>query len=434
MSLSQSEGGRTIPNNLDAWLAHWLTLHEVGIDLGLTRIRQVWQRLGAPNLASQHVITVAGTNGKGSSVQMLAQLLMKKGVSVATFTSPHIHAFNERITFFDCAESINVSQVADEALLRAFERIEAARDEITLSYFEASALAAFLCFADVLPDVVILEVGLGGRLDAVNIIDADATLIASIGIDHEAYLGSDIEGIAREKAGVMREGQISVYASSHMPDAIVDEAARIGAVLTHYGRDFQLKNAAVLMADLSVHLPTSFVRLGQHQCENACGVLALLVRLGYLTQSDQASVTEVLSTFALAGRFEKVSEQPLIVLDVAHNEDSVRALRETLQLYPTTGKRVAVVGMLVDKAHHNVFAHIHDCFDVWHLATLSGERGFAASQLAERLLAVSPNANINAHDTVGHAIDAAQAQLSRDDQLIIFGSFVTVAEAQTHFG
>ncbi len=409
--------------SLNDWLQHFETLHPVGIDMGLARVADVWQRLcqqfGINRLARRKVITVAGTNGKGSACQMLSLLLSAQGYRVGLYTSPHIHRFNERV-------KINDREADDAELVRAFAAIEAARGDTTLSYFEATTLAGLLVFAWQQLDFAVLEVGLGGRLDAINIIDADAALITSIALDHEAFLGSDLSQIALEKAGICRPHHPAVYAQTGVYDSVLNFVEHHHIALLANGRDYNINGTQIVWGRRVLTGPDNIAELGPQQISNCAGVLLLLAQLDLLPD-DYATP---LAGFALAGRLQRLATQPDIILDVAHNEAAALALaafiRRQQGSYPRT---FAVIGMLADKDHAAVLQAFDGLFDAVFCAPTWGERGLSAQDLAavaKHTLACP----VHVHTSLKQALKVAQQQANPADLIIAFGSFL-VAQALT---
>ena len=422
-------------SSLSQWLSWQETLHPSSIELGLDRVTEVFQRLH-PSLPAIPVISVAGTNGKGSSVALLEAIYQNAGYKTACYSSPHIHRYNERI-------HLNGEEVSDEAICEAFERVDQARchdlnhaqsgnKEISLTYFEFGTLAALDIFYSAEPDVIILEVGLGGRLDAVNIIDADVALITSIGIDHTAWLGHDRETIAREKAGIMRKGRPAVYSSPDMPESIRTVANDVGATLYQRNKDFSWKNGAGFAAwdwqseqHQRTALPTPSLR-GTHQLDNAAGVLMVIECLSDKLPVSQKDVKAGLLSVSVPGRFQCLGGDPMHILDVAHNEDSMKSLAELLNGQVCGGYNVAVLGMLADKDHAAALKVMLPEIKKWYIADLDVPRGTKAQQLADVIKGLDPSADVSCFSDVKQAINAADSEVESGDRVIIFGSFYTV--------
>ncbi len=411
-------------STLDDWLSWQEGLHPSEIDLGLARVHEVLCRLGRDKPAHP-VVTVAGTNGKGSSVTLLAAIYRAAGYRVGAFTSPHLLRYNERIR-------IDGEEVADELLCQTFERIDQARGEISLTYFEFGALAAIDCFAAAEVDVAILEVGLGGRLDAVNIIDADVALITSIGVDHEAWLGSDRETIGREKAGIMRAGCPVVCGDPDPPASIASAADALGARLYAQGVDFDIQRqqnqwrwrAGSRCRDA---LPMPALR-GRYQLQNAAAVLMVVELLARQLPVSQAHLREGLGTARLAGRFQVLPGAIPLILDVAHNPQAGEALAGNLRAWPTPGETHAVVAMMADKNMVEIFSALIPEVDHWHLTGIDTPRAAPPEQLEEALTALGQH-QLTIHASVAQAIERVRAGARAHDRIVVFGSFYTVAEA-----
>jgi dihydrofolate synthase / folylpolyglutamate synthase len=419
---------------LAAWLQRQERSHPNSIDLGLARVREVAARLQL--LTPPHrTLTVGGTNGKGSTVAFLDALLRAAGLKVGRFTSPHLARYNERI----CIDGV---EAADDELIASFARIDAARGDITLTFFEYNALAALDLFARAAVDVAVLEVGLGGRLDATNIIDADVAVVCSIGIDHVDWLGSTAEAIGREKAGIFRAGRPAVLGSADMPRSVYAAIEALGARAVIPGRDYQLRaRAAGWDFDCGdVHLrelPPPALR-GELQLGNAATALAALVALlgqDFNKVLPTETVARALREVRIRGRFQ--SRAPAHegdvewILDVAHNVPAAEALRANLATLPKA-RTLAVCAVLGDKDIAGILAAMAPAIDGWVLAGLQGPRAVATRELAARLPA---GATLLAQaDDVVAACRAARAAASPGDRIVVFGSFLTVGPALEFLG
>lgn len=415
-------------SSLKEWLNWQEGLHPSTIELGLERVSEVFNRLH-PNPPPCPVITVAGTNGKGSSVAMLESIYQNAGYKTGVYTSPHLLRYNERIR-------LNAEEVSDRDICQAFERIDQARlkddEQISLTYFEFGTLAALDIFYRAKPDVMILEVGLGGRLDAVNIIDADVALITSIGIDHTAWLGHDRETIGREKAGIMRKDRPVIFSGKDMPESIGATAKELGAILYQRGPDFQWKHGVTYSSwdwksasQQRTALPQSNLR-GDHQLDNAAGVLMVLECLADKLSVNQKQVKAGLLSVSVPGRFQCVIGDPMHILDVAHNEASIACLAELLSCQTCGGDNVAVLGMLSDKSHAEALLSMLPHIKKWYIADLDVPRGMKASGLAEILRGLDKNTELACFESVELAINAADSEAQPGDRVIVFGSFYTV--------
>ena len=422
-------GERAPPfSRLSDWLSWQETLHPNAIDLGLDRLQRTLDRLGWQRPACP-VITVAGTNGKGSCVALTARILKEAGYRVGTFTSPHLLRYNERIV-------VDGSEVSDEALVAAFERIDAARGEDTLTFFEFNAAAALLVFADAGLDAVVLEVGMGGRLDAVNVVDADVALVTSIDLDHCDWLGRDRETIGREKAGIFRAGRPAIFGSRDMPASIREAAQRIGADLQQLGRDFNwVRNGASWTwrgrASEQRDLPAPALH-GEIQYDNASAVLAALQALASRLRVSRSAIERGLQTVALPGRFQVVrpsAPQPIEwILDVAHNPAAAHTLAAQLAARATSGRTIAVCGVLGDKDVEGIVNELRQSFDIWIVVGLQGARAVAPDALAARVGDLGANVEAVAADVVA-GCQAAEALARAGDRIVVFGSFLTVGPA-----
>jgi dihydrofolate synthase/folylpolyglutamate synthase len=409
---------------LREWLDWQVRLHFTAIELGLDRCRFVAERMGLldPGFA---VISIAGTNGKGSSAAMLDQIYRRDGYRTGKYTSPHLVRYNERIC-------VNGAEVTDEELCDSFQRIDEARGDVSLTFFEFGTLAAIDIFRRAGIDVAIMEVGLGGRLDAVNILDADVALLTTVDLDHEEWLGHDRESIGWEKAGIFRPGRVAVCADPDPPAAVVQHAARIGARLLCLNRDFHLQESGPSwnwrFGD-AVHagLPRPFVH-HERYAQNAAGVLAVLELLAPGLPVSDAAVRAGLAEFRLPGRLQIVPGEVSYVMDVAHNPQAARVLAANLERLPCAGESHLVIGMLRDKNHQAVLQALSGSARRWYFASLDGERGSPAARLAEAFAATGNTGAASTHESVEAALVAA-AGAAAGDRIIVTGSFVTVGAA-----
>ena len=413
------------PKTLDGWLAYLETLHPKAIAMGLERVALVHSRMGV-TLACP-VVTVTGTNGKGSTCVLLEAVYRCAGHKTGLYTSPHLVRYNERVKVAGEAQD-------DAALIAAFNAVEDARGGVPLTYFEYGTLAAFLIFERAGLDVAVLEVGLGGRLDAVNIVDADVAIITSVDIDHIDYLGPTREDIGREKAGIFRPGRPVVCADPDPPASLVAYARALGAPVVQLGRDYgyvaQDRQWQYWGPGGKRHgLPFPALR-GTYQLANASTALAAIDLLRERLHVGAGAVREGLVAVELQGRFQVLPGVPTIVLDVAHNPHAARALAATLATMGRFPQTIAVLGILADKDVGGVIDAIKQCVDRWFVATLPGPRGASAAAVVAALVAAGIAAEATrTFDDVGSAFAAARAAASDADRIIVFGSFLTVAAA-----
>jgi dihydrofolate synthase/folylpolyglutamate synthase len=401
-------------------LADWLrwqeSLNPRAIELGLDRVRQVAQRLSLPD-EKPRTLTIAGTNGKGSSATLAALILSEAGYRTGLYTSPHLLRYNERI-------AIDGAPVSDADLCRAFMAIERARAETLLTYFEFGTLAALWLFREAGIDAQVLEVGLGGRLDAVNLVDADVALITNIGLDHTDWLGSDRESIAREKAGILRAGRPAICADENPPAAIAGAARALQAPLLQIGRDFSFTSGPKTWnwdgsGGALRDLPLPGLR-GTMQFRNASGVIAGLRSLP-LNVPD-AAIRRALPALQLAGRYQRIGD---VILDVGHNAEAAAVLADNLRSDKPAGRILLVLGMLSDKPVEAVGRELARCAQGVYLGTLPGPRGLTAGALAQRLQGSGLDCRICADIPAAYAQARSEAQAG--DWLVVTGSFLSVA-------
>lgn len=411
---------------LEDWLEWQQSLHPNAIELGLERVARVLQRTGwrAP---AQPVITVGGTNGKGSCVALLDAMLRAAGHRVGTFTSPHLVDYRERIR-------LDGACVTEAALVSAFERVADALGGDSLTFFEFSTLAALLVFEVEAPDVLVLEVGMGGRLDAVNVVDPDVAIVVSVGLDHMEWLGPDVESIAREKAGIFRAGRPAICGMSVPPHSLLEVAAGLGARLRLRERDFRVHEHADDRWDYAdaqgelADLPAPAL-VGVAQVGNAAVAIAALRELSTRLPLPRVALEQGLRDVRLPGRFQRIAGAGGIewVLDVAHNPDAAATLAANLARYPTRGRTLAVCGMLGDKDVGAVLGALRDRVDLWLAATTDGPRGLADVALAAR--AAARGIRMTAAGSVPEAMRLAAGMAAAGDRIIVFGSFCTVGPA-----
>ena len=418
---------------LSSWLQHLENGVAGGeIEMGLARVGAVRDRMGLKPVCP--LIVVGGTNGKGSVCAYLTQIYHEAGYRVGTLTSPHLLRFNERI-------AINGEAVADDLIVSAFEHIETARAEIPLTYFEFNTLAAVDVFIRQQVDVMILEVGLGGRLDAVNIFDADVAVITSVDLDHEAFLGDTVEKVAFEKAGIMRAGKPVICAQIPVPHSLSSHAAEVGADLLLLGRDFDCHKMEMQQWSYRFHPQESSLYTGEHarhalpipvlrgnfQLSNAACALTVLECLSERLPLDIGAIKRGLLRVRHPGRFQVLPGRPVTVLDVGHNPHAARALRSSLIALPYAEKRMAVFSMLADKDIDAVLEIIKDQFDCWLIAPLALPRGMTVQALQQKFIQHNITA-VTAYPDVKQAYQAALSEAGENDRIVVFGSFHTVAE------
>ena len=411
---------------LDEWLAHCERLHPQNIDMGLDRVRQVANAMALR--FEVPVITVAGTNGKGSTCAMLEACLLQAGYRPGVYTSPHLVHFEERCR-------VHGETVHAQDLLPHFERVEAARQQagdISLTYFEFTTLAILSLLAASTLDAVILEVGLGGRLDAVNVVDADCAIITSIDLDHMEFLGNDREAIGFEKAGIMRPGRPVVVSDPVPPQSVIDQAKRLGADLWQFGVDYNFSGDKLQWSWAGRGRRYSGLAYpalrGANQLVNASGVLSALQALRERLPVTAQAVRNGLAMVELPGRFQIVPGQPSLVLDVAHNPHAVAALAENLDamgFYPTTH---AVFGAMADKDLAPMLARVGPLVDRWYFCDLPTPRAARAEQLQAAWQAGNTRADVSAHTYADPqaALQAAVSAADPADRIVVFGSFFTV--------
>lgn len=421
-----------LPSTLDGWLDYISAQHPSHIAMGLERVRAVWARMQPVNPQAPINIIVGGTNGKGSTCAMLERILSVAGYRTGCFTSPHLLHYRERVR-------VGLRVVDDVEHCAAFAEVERARGDTPLTYFEFSTLAALRIFASREVDVAVLEIGLGGRLDAVNIVDGDCAIVVSVDLDHMEYLGPDRESIGREKAHIYRAGRPAIYGESNPPTSLLEHAAAIGAPLQVLGRDFgfQLQGQQWQFhgpVGKRHSLPIPALR-GPYQLGNASVVLAALDALRDRLPISQGDVRRGLLEVELAGRMQVLPGRPAIILDVGHNPHAARELEDALGSMGFYERTFAVFAMLKDKDSAAVASIVKNRIDHWYLAGLTGERGMSSAQLAGRLAEAGvPSNSLSQHVDVAGALAAAKAGATPNDRILVFGSFHTVADAMVALG
>jgi len=415
-------------SSLEQWLAYQTQVHPQSIDLSLDRLRLVLERLNwrQPKVP---VVTIAGTNGKGSVSGYCTAILAAAGYRVGTFTSPHLRDYRERIRIHD-------RLVSAAELVSVFERIEAARGEVGLTFFEFNTVAALLLFDASRLDAWVLEIGMGGRLDAVNVVDPDVTVIVSIGFDHQEYLGATIEAIAGEKAGIFRQGRAAVLGSREMPGIVEERARAIGAPLKRLGNEYSYtrEGAAWHYRGSRWNLPRlpAPALLGDMQYANAATAIAALEEIDARLSIPGAAVAQGLRQVRLAARFQVIAPSrplaPTWILDVAHNPAAARVLARNLRDLPSDGQTLAVCGILADKDAAGVVAELKDCVHAWWCVTTDGDRSRSGSSLAQTVKQAVA-APVEAADSASAGCAAALARAQPQDRIVVFGSFHVVGPA-----
>jgi len=413
--------------NLQQWLSYLEQLHPSEIDMGLERVQDVAQRLGLQRIASK-IVTVTGTNGKGSTCAFLASLVAQQGLKVGVYSSPHLLRYNERVR-------INGENVSDQQLCAAFTAVEQARSDTSLTYFEMGTLAAFWLFAQASLDVVILEVGLGGRLDAVNIVDADIAVVTNIGLDHSDWLGDTRDSVAYEKSGIFRTRHPALCGDLFPPERLLTQAALLDTPLLLRGRDFDLAVCPNSWHWRGVDAQGQPVQLQDIPLlslpiENAALALQAYALLKLSWQSDV--LVRGLCATHIAGRLQELQldyqgRTLHMMLDVAHNPHAASYLAQRLKSQSAQGRRLAVLGMLDDKDLVGVLDCIQEQITDWAVAVLPTARSCSVEHLQQTL--ESRQAVVAGYADIAQAIEAQCAQATEDDQIIIFGSFYTVAQA-----
>lgn len=411
---------------LTGWLTHLEQLHPATIDMGLARVGKVRDAMSLAPVFP--IITIGGTNGKGSVCAMLSAALRAAGYKVGTYTSPHLLHYNERVM-------IDLKPASDADLVDSFRAVEAARGDVSLTYFEFGTLAAMHRFMAADVDVAVLEVGLGGRLDAVNLFDPDVAAVVSIGLDHQSYLGDTREAIAYEKAGIYRAGMPAFCADPQPPQSLLDHALTIGADLRLIGRDFGFlkqnedQQWMAWSKSRAQHNALPFPALrGDYQLGNASLALAILDALSAKLPVSAGNIKQGLLEVEWPARFQILPGRPVVVLDVGHNPHAAHVLRANLDqmgFYPATH---AVFGMMADKDIAGVIDCLADRIDVWHVAAPSLARAASADSLADTIRQRNNLAEIKTYTSIPQAWKAACESAGENDRILAFGSFHTVAE------
>ncbi len=411
-------------DTVNEWLDWQQTVHPLNIDFKLERILSVYQKLNISSIAKK-VITVAGTNGKGSTVCFLESILSNMDYNVGTFTSPHILKYNERI-------KINQKEIDDESLLEVFELIDKKRGSTTLTYFEFATLSAFYLFSKSNLDVAVLEVGLGGRLDATNIIDSDISIITSIGIDHTEFLGSTIDSIALEKAGVMRPFKKSIFAQAKPPAALFQYAKNNSVNLLVHNNDYSVtrnaKTWGINSKNITIENIPNLKMIGDYQYNYAAASTIALSEILPECISDDNQIKEALCNTQISGRFQYLKKSPDIILDVAHNEDASKSLARNIKNIGYK-KIIAVLGILADKDVYSIVEPFSSFIKHWHIGTIDSERGMNADEIKFRINSLFKNSlSISTYSSISSAFISAINSQDQDTLILAYGSFYTVSE------
>ena len=412
-------------DRVSEWLEWQQTVHPLNIDFKLERILSVYEKLDIPKIAKK-IITVAGTNGKGSTVSFLESILCKNNLKVGTFTSPHILKYNERI-------KINGKDIDDESLLNVFELIDEKRGNTTLTYFEFATLSAFYLFSKADLDVAVLEVGLGGRLDATNIIDSDISIITSIGIDHTEFLGDTIDSIALEKAGVMRSFKKCIFAQENPPSVLYKYSKNRSVNLLTHNNDYTITRYSdswsIVSKAMEIYDIPNLKMIGDYQYNYAAASVIALDDILPEALSNQELLRNALCDTTIPGRFQYLQHSPDIILDVAHNEDAAKSLATNIKRLDYKTIHV-VLGILADKDVYSIVKPFSLLVDHWHIGTIGSERGMNAEEIKFRIKSLFKNKfSIQTYNSVTAAYNGAIYQQDDNTLILVYGSFYTVSEA-----
>jgi len=409
--------------NLTDWLGYIESIHPSTIDLTLERIKIVIERLNLD--ISFPILTVGGTNGKGSTCSILESIYREAGYKVACYTSPHFLNFNERI-------KIQTLAVSDEVICEAFSRIESAREDVTLTYFEYGTIAAMIIFSEAHVDVAILEVGLGGRLDAVNVFDADCAIVTTVDLDHMDYLGHTREAIGFEKAGIYRPEKTAICGDFDPPQSLIKHAELIHADLKIIGKDFGYEahhDSFDFLIDSTFVMNLPLPKLqGDFQLANATNALMAVKAMEDKLPLTEISIQKGITLTLLPGRFQEVKKMPSLILDVAHNPQAARSLSHNLKTHVVPGKTIAVFSILKDKDIFGVINELNLDIDDWFIAEIQNERAASIENISNTIQKINPSAHIEAFKNIQEAYQFASKEVTRNDRIIVFGSFFTVAD------
>ncbi|QRN40596.1 MAG: bifunctional tetrahydrofolate synthase/dihydrofolate synthase [Neisseriaceae bacterium] len=422
--------------SLKEWLDYWSIVHDGNeIELGLERVNRVKKQMDWK--IHQPIVIVGGTNGKGSVCAFLTSIYTQAGYRVGTLISPHLLHYNERIM-------INGEPVNDEKIIASFERIETKRTTVSLTYFEVNVLSAVDIFVHEEVDIIILEVGLGGRLDAVNIFDADVSVVTNVDLDHQEYLGDTREKIAYEKAGIYRSNRPAVVGEINPDNALLGYIDKINAISLRLGVDYSyecLENQWNFYFKPTYHqyakerhrfaLPIPTLR-GSYQLDNASIALCVIECLYSKVPVSTGSIKKGLLLVSHPARFQILPGRPIVVLDVGHNPHAVKELRKNFLRLPFAKKKIAVFGILADKDIDNILEILKDEFDEWYIATLDTNRALPCVEIEEKLLQNNVK-TVKVFNSIAQAYHSALKGVSEDDRIVVFGSFFTVAEVIKSF-
>ena len=409
--------------NLHDWIGYIETIHPSTIDLTLERIKVVIERLNLD--ISFPILTIGGTNGKGSTCSILESIYREAGYKVACYTSPHFLHFNERI-------KIQAVAVTDELICEAFSRIESAREGVTLTYFEYGTIAAMIIFSEAHVDVAILEVGLGGRLDAVNVFDADCSIVTTVDLDHMDYLGHTREAIGFEKAGIYRTEKTAICGDFDPPQSLIKHAELIHADLKIIGKDFGYEahhDSFDFLIDSTFVMNVPLPKLqGDFQLANATNALMAVKAMEDILPLTEISIQKGITLTLLPGRFQEVKKMPSLIFDVAHNPQAARSLSHNLKTHVVPGKTIAVFSILKDKDIFGVINVLNLDIDDWFIAEIQNERAASIETISNTIQKINPSAHIEAFKNIQEAYQFASKEVTRNDRIIVFGSFFTVAD------
>ena len=413
-----------LSDNLGCWLNYLEKIHPSQIELGLERVESVKNK--AKINPSFPIITVAGTNGKGSICRYLESILCQANLKVACYTSPHIHRFNERIC-------INKEEVTDKDIVKSIHFIESVRGDTSITFFEITTLAAMHLFVKNKVDVCIMEVGLGGRLDAVNIFDPVVSIISSISFDHQDYLGNSLEEIGFEKAGILRPNTPGIINFKNIPKSILNHAKKIGTMVSCLGEDYGLdidnKVSTYKSNMVEIDLNELLANTSQVKVQNMAGTIRCVEMLRNFFPISDADITKGIQRTILSARAEILSRNPCLIIDVAHNFAAAENLLKILKENRNKGILKAVFSILQDKEYEKII-ELFDGVDQWHIAELKNTRALKIDQLESSIKRIHPNSIIKTYQNIEQAYQSALENCKENDNIIVFGSFYTIDESR----